>query len=145
MNYRRNVIVPNVSWGMGFQHECDMIVMDVKKRLTEVEIKVTKSDLMADFKKPHGHRSAIIGRLIYAVPTKLLETAKEVIPGDAGLIEAYVSRAGRLKARWIRVVKHKKCRELRESEVHTLYRLAAIRTWTLKKHLNNLQTRTKNG
>ena len=47
---RRNVIVPNVSWGIfrpgiGQLHEIDLLVLSGSNYATEVEIKVTKADL----------------------------------------------------------------------------------------------------
>ena len=48
---RRNVIVPNVWWGWGLRHECDLVVMTKTGYAYEVEIKVSRSDLKADLKK----------------------------------------------------------------------------------------------
>ena len=37
-NYRRHLIVPNVSWGFGV-HECDLLVISPSGYATEIEIK----------------------------------------------------------------------------------------------------------
>jgi hypothetical protein len=73
IGYRNHTIVPNVSWGLGLRHECDMLVLDKKGQFTEIEIKISLADLKADFKKPHGHASKIITRLVYAIPKDMLE------------------------------------------------------------------------
>ena len=43
-NYRANLIVPNISWGLGL-HECDLLVLTSSGYATEIEIKVSKADL----------------------------------------------------------------------------------------------------
>jgi hypothetical protein len=49
---RRHIIVPNIYWGLGFGHELDMLVCNMKtKYCTEIEIKISKSDILADKKK----------------------------------------------------------------------------------------------
>lgn len=50
-NYRMNVIVPNVSWGLGLRCECDLLIVSQRRYATEIEIKVSKSDIKADKKK----------------------------------------------------------------------------------------------
>ena len=88
LNPRLNAIVPNVSWGLGLRHECDLLVLDARNRFTEIELKVSKADLKRDFQKPHGHSSDFISRLVYAVPLELLETAIELVPKQHGIIVA---------------------------------------------------------
>ncbi len=89
LNIRRNLIVPNVSWGMFLGaralHECDLLCLTKSGYATEIEIKVSKSDLMKDKHKEHGHVHNHIARFYYAVPKKLEETALQVIPERAGL------------------------------------------------------------
>jgi hypothetical protein len=46
---RSHIIVPNVSWGL-MMYECDLLVMPKSGHLYEVEIKVSKGDLIADKK-----------------------------------------------------------------------------------------------
>lgn len=83
-NPRQNLIVPNVSWGM-FNHECDLIVVSAAGLIREIEIKVSKSDLIKDAEKWHGHRDNMISRLYFAIPKKL-EKHIEYIPNHAGII-----------------------------------------------------------
>lgn len=49
LNFRVYTIVPNVSWGLGLGHECDLLALDQQRRFTEIEIKISKSDLVRDF------------------------------------------------------------------------------------------------
>ena len=84
---RRNIIVPNVSWGMNIGlHECDLLCLSASNYATEVEIKVSKSDLKKDNDKGHGHFHNHIKYLYFAVPEKLVEFALQHIPERAGLL-----------------------------------------------------------
>ncbi|MBT9170538.1 MAG: hypothetical protein DDT18_00881 [Actinobacteria bacterium] len=83
-NPRVNLIVPNISWGM-FLHECDMLIVTKNNYAYEVEIKTTKSDLVADQKKRHNHSNKKIKKLYFAIPDYLLQYA-EYIPDHAGII-----------------------------------------------------------
>lgn len=82
---RQNTIVPNVSWGMGLGHECDILMVTPAGICTEIEIKVTASDLRNDAKKPHKHISNDIHYLSFCVPDYLAELALDTIPENVGL------------------------------------------------------------
>lgn len=90
-NPRQNIIVPNVSWGIHDEryrslHECDLLVLSGSSYATEIEIKVSKADLLKDMEKRHGHVHNMIRRFYYAVPDDLIEVAEASIPERAGLI-----------------------------------------------------------
>lgn len=77
---RNNIIVPNVSWGM-LDYEADLLIMNKTGYVTEIEIKRSWSDFLADFKKDeHAHKSEIIYQFWYCVPSKCIEKLKEVYP-----------------------------------------------------------------
>lgn len=86
---RRNIVVPNVSWGMvtdnGTLHECDIVVLTPCGYATEIEIKISKGDLLQDMNKRHCHKHNLIRKFYYAVPEKLKQIALDVIPERAGL------------------------------------------------------------
>jgi len=67
---RSHLVVPNVSWGF-LNHEADLLVMSKAKLLTEIEIKRSWSDFIADFKKDHDHSHPLIARFYYAVPSSI--------------------------------------------------------------------------
>lgn len=136
IGYRANVIVPNVSWGLGLRHECDLLVLDALGRFTEVEIKISKADLKADFKKGHGHKSKIISRLIYAVPDELIDTCMELIPDRCGIIAVSSTPYG-FKARWVKQCRHKVVELPSPGTIKDFYRLGCMRIWSLKQHNNN--------
>jgi hypothetical protein len=132
-NYRQNLIVPNVFWGWDLRHEADLIVVSRSGYATEIEIKISKSDLVKDFRKGHRHYSPKISRLYYAVPESLIETVKELAPATAGIISVspkkkacFVRRAKALPGR----------RVITENERMKLLELAAMRIWSLKHHNN---------
>lgn len=78
-----NLIVPNVR-GIGL-HECDLLVVSNAGYAWEVEIKISKADLIKDKEKKHGHSSSKIKYLYFAIPDYLLDCL-EHIPERAGII-----------------------------------------------------------
>lgn len=148
LNWRIYTIVPNVSWGLGLNHECDMLALDQKGRFTEIEIKVTASDLKADFKKTHDHSSKYIGRLIYAMPEAMVEKYSDIIPPHCGIISVGVIKLNKyrnsdlityqtLAAKWVRNAKHNKYTEVVPVEKKLKFMsLGCMRIWDLKRHNN---------
>ena len=65
---RTNLVVPNVSWGFFSEHEADLVVVTKAGYLTEVEIKRSWTDFLADFKKRFYHADPRIAKFYYAVP-----------------------------------------------------------------------------
>lgn len=128
---KQNLVIPNVSWGFGI-HECDLLVMTKTKYLYEVEIKVSKADLIKDKDKYHSHISNKIRKLYFAIPEEL-EQHVEHIPERAGIILVGKYTNG-----------HTWCRKLREARVNNiapkigiddaykLARLGSLRIWSLK-------------
>jgi len=145
-NYRVNLIVPNVSWGMSI-HECDLLIVSQAGYLTEVEIKVTKADLKADAKKWHGHESRIIKRLFFALPD-YLENCIDMVPERAGIILVrpkdnvrgvypYRPRCKEIRP----AQRNKAAGKLGDTDRYKVARLGALRIWNLKRKLVPAQTR----
>ncbi|MDQ5929183.1 MAG: hypothetical protein QG594_961 [Bacteroidota bacterium] len=100
-NFRQNLIVPNISNMMDLvAFETDMLVISKSGYATGFEIKVSKADLKADFKKPQHRKLKDISHFgntgmeryfgkfkyfYYAVPLELKEIALELIPDFCGL------------------------------------------------------------
>lgn len=137
LNFRVYTVVPNVSWGLGLGHECDLLAMDQNQKFTEIEIKTSKADLKRDFDKPHGHRSKYITRLVFAVPEALVADAAKLIPDDAGLICVYWHQSGaaRYKARWVIKKRHKQAPPVPDRFCLKFMALGCMRIWTLKQKL----------
>ena len=137
---RQHIVVPNVSWGF-FNHECDLFFIRKSGYGFEVEIKRSKSDMLADFKKKHGHkdRANRIVQLYYAFPIELLPKVEELVPKECGIIT--VERHGdRQYARMHRDAKRKKgAKQLTQKEQLQIARLGTLRIWTLKEKLNILK------
>jgi len=136
LNYRQNLIVPNVYWGFGpDMHECDLVMLSRAGYVTEIEIKVTRQDLRKDRFKAHGHRNIRIKYLYFAIPT-YLEPAIEFIPERAGVIsvepdrkDGYGPRCKRIRA----PERQKSARKATDKERYQLARLGALRIWNLKR------------
>ena len=141
---RQNIIVPNISWGFQWMHECDMFIVTKAGIATEVEIKITKADLLADFKKGHDHkdRAGRITYFYYAMPETLYEKVKDLIPPEAGILtcergswegaSAYIREKRKPE-------KRKNTRKLTPEEQLKIAWLGTMRIWSLKEKIIKLQ------
>jgi hypothetical protein len=134
---RRNLIVPNVWWGLELNHECDLFVLNKAGFAYEVEIKVTRADIKADLKKRDHHESKKIRRLYFAIPAKL-KGSIDLIPEHAGVLIVGVSGA----VAKIREAKlNPDARPLTEKEKFKLGHLGTMRIWKLRTALYDLAKR----
>ena len=138
LNLKANIIVPNVRYGMDFQHECDIFMITKSGYGYEVEIKISKQDLMRDFKKKNGHKSNKIGRLFYAMP-EYMEDCISLIPEYAGILIAKRCD-GKVECYKVRNAKKTSSYRFTEKEQMHLARLGTMRIWKLKKLINAIQT-----
>lgn len=124
------VIVPNVSWGL-LRYEADMLLLTRSGYAWEVEIKVSRADLLRDKKKKHQHDSPKVKRLWFAIP-ECLTSSIDDIPERAGVL--VVDGEGYIKP--VRQpVPNPDARKLSQSEQFQLARLGALRIWSLKSKL----------
>lgn len=148
-DFRRNLIVPGITPVSGLvPFEVDMFVLTTSSMAYGIEIKTSKSDLRADFKKSHQKRLSlsefsvldmqrVFGKFkyfLYAVPESMVEYALEVIPDFFGVIKckrvndrvyASIARPPLLlhKYKWS------------DSERYEVARLGAMRVYNLKKRI----------
>ena len=141
-DFRKNLIVPNISWGLFLNqrvmHECDLMVLTNSNYLWEVEIKISKSDLVADKKKRHGHHNPNIKRLYFAIP-EYLENCIEHIPERAGII--LVAKRTRVLCREIKKPRIDIGYQLTEKEKLKVAMLGAMRIWGLKNKVVKLHSK----
>jgi len=142
-NSRINVIIPNVHWGLGLAYEADLLIVSPNRCVTEVEIKISRSDIKKDLsKKCYAHRSRKIHKFFYAVPENLIDC--EYLPEDCGLImvsdkpskksKAINKRSDRCKI--IRPPRfNRKAVKLNDKELNHLLHLGCMRIWSLKEKL----------
>ena len=139
LNWRTNIIVPNISWSF-FNHECDLLRLSKAGFATEIEIKISKADLIKDNGKRHGHYHKKIKHLYFAIPGYLQDHI-EHIPNHAGIIIVDSEKLIDLRYHTTH-----KCRILRAptkqsdyiftaGERLRLLELMAMRIWGLKKKL----------
>ncbi len=125
-----NIVVPNVSWGLGL-HECDLLRVTPSNWATEVEIKISKADLIKDKEKTHGHYSNKIKYLYFAVPAKLEDIALKEMPKRAGLL---VCGKDNVTVQEIRKpTLNKNARKLTDKEVEKLKYLGCLRILSMKR------------
>jgi hypothetical protein len=164
-NLRRNVVVPNVSFGL-LEYEADFVSMSKSGYLTEVEIKRSWEDFRKDFKKKHMHDDPRIAYFYYCVPKSIayrvmdalyfVEPAntirkyritgiKEGVPTNAGLITYDNHDWQGNKCKWIDIDfmaiagRRKAARKLTDQEQLKLAHLGCMRLWDLKKKISKLQ------
>ena len=137
-DHRINIIIPNISTGMHLNHEADLLILNPNGYATEIEIKVSSSDIKADAMKNHHHRSRKIKKFYYAVPKNLKDC--QDLPKDCGLIcvddnlNCTTIRAPRLNTKAVKFT---------DKEIMHLLHLGCMRIWNLKEKILNLQTYCK--
>jgi len=152
LNYRVNLVAPNVSWGM-FTHECDLIRLTPSGDCTEIEIKVDLSDLKKDKDKAHLHRDGNgygvnkIKYLYFAIPD-YLERHIEYIPEMAGILVVKEEMKDWydkpiLRVNEIRKPKKQSDYKFTEKQRTKLLELLAMRIWKLKIKLSKEKDKDK--
>lgn len=135
-NPRLNLIVPNVSWGMNINYEIDLLIVSQSNYCTEVEIKVSASDIKKDLSKHQAHSASFVKLFYYAVPEKLKDDKN--LPEDCGLI--IVNEKGRCEV--VRAPRlNKKAGKISDIQCSKLQRLCCMRVWSLKEKVYRLSSR----
>lgn len=82
-DFRKNIVAFNVNgWSerLPIFHECDMLVCSKSGYLTEIEIKRSWSDFLADFNKKHKHEPrGLIKYFYYCVPDSIYEKVRDYL------------------------------------------------------------------
>lgn len=142
-DWRKNLIVPNVSWGAGL-HECDMLILSKSGCATEIEIKTSRADLKRDAGKEHQHGMKVsepgdppwrpsgvdkIKYLYFALPEKICNCQViHMIPEQAGIIT--VAEYGFIDI--VRKPIDKSKYKFDDKEMYNIARLGTMRIWKLK-------------
>ena len=145
------VIVPRISgnnwwldteadpmiWKNIVNHECDMLIVTKNRYLTEVEIKISLSDLKADFKKKHQHKDENIKNFYYAFPAEMKEKAIELIPEEAGILIAIKKHLNSgYEYRDIECYRkpkiNKEAKPINDIVLSKIYRLGYLRYWNYR-------------
>lgn len=144
--YRQNIVVPNISWGM-LNHEADIIVLNKSGYLTEVEIKRSWADFLADFRKSHTHDDDLISWKYYAVPESIIDKCKqklsEIDPLKKWGLLKYSEFMNECYVDLIyypgNKTEHSIGKKLNSNDQFQLARLGAMRTWALKRKIIKFQ------
>lgn len=143
------VIVPKISgnnwwfdsetmlWKNIVNHECDMLIVTKNHYLTEIEIKISLSDLKADFKKKHQHKDENIKNFYYAFPEEMKEKAIELIPEKAGILIAVKKHLNSgYEYRDIECYRkpkiNKEAKPINDIVLSRIYRLGYLRYWNYR-------------
>lgn len=144
-DWRRNVVVPNLSWGMGLGFEIDLGVLSDSDWLTEVEIKISIADLKQDAKK-YRHRleaspsaESTIRRKFFALPHEInqkrfnYDRGTTPIPEGCGLIIVSGAPNGDVAKIETEAPIRQGARKLRADEREKMLRLGYIRFWAQRE------------
>lgn len=162
---RHLVIVPNCNWT---GHECDLLVVTQKLLVIDVEIKISRSDLKADFGKDkwyHNWDFAIDGpwtgrsqdrrrrdvprrvwKHYYCMPASIWKPELlETIPAASGVL--LLTAAGTdVQIRSIRPATASRTAEKLSPEAAIdIARLASLRMWDSYRKLEQQTSRSRNG
>lgn len=135
---RRWVVVPNVSWGWGLNHEADLIAVSQSGWADEIEIKIDAGDLRNDYVKEKWSRpfDDRIKRFWFAVPELLLEIATALVRPEHGIIVAKPGSKATASLPIARVVRRaqprKTARKVTNQELCKLLHLGVMRYWDLR-------------
>jgi len=147
---RLHIVVPKLSYGFDWIHECDLFFIQRNGYAFEVEIKRSKADLLADFKKGHNHidKKNRIKELYFAIPFKLYESCKDIIPKNAGILvcDKWLHDDGRIIVNVCtkrQAIKVKGARKLTLEEQLRVAKLGTMRIWSLKEKLIKLENERK--
>lgn len=126
-----------IIWKNIVNHECDMLIVTKNCYLTEVEIKISLSDLKADFKKEHQHKDENIKNFYYAFPEEMKEKAIELIPEGAGILIAVKKHLNSgYEYRDIECYRKPKINKLakpiNDKVLSMIYRLGYLRYWNYR-------------
>lgn len=130
-DFVKNVIVPNLSYGM-FPYELDLCVLNKSMYASEVEIKISRSDLKNDLKKYHKHdlNYNLIKNLWFAIPRKIFSSI-EFIPERAGVF--IVEQNGRVVVHR-KPIANRSAKRWNYEQAYKLARLGNMRHWNMRRN-----------
>jgi len=142
LNFRANIIVPNISWGLNL-HECDLLVVRRSGLAVEVEIKTSIADFKKDFTKKHRHSDHRISQMYWAFPEEVFKTnwsfIESMIDPSAGvlIVKKYVNQLDHIQyhVETVRNADMINRYKWTEGEKMKLLRLGTIRNFGLKKKI----------
>jgi len=134
--FRSHYVVPNVHYGLGFNHELDLLVISPVTFIgTEVEIKVSKGDLKRDLEKKHHHFDFRIRQLYFAGPRTLEGAFHEYAPKEAGIITVIPQVVCGSTRYYCSIRRNAKVNKsfipFKPKEIEQLLRLGNMRYWSL--------------
>jgi hypothetical protein len=129
-DYRKGIVVPNVSYGFGLDYEADLVHINASNYMTEIEIKVSKQDYLNDKLKAKWKKGLDkkVRYFYYAVPTELIATVMADLDPNHGLIEVYVHR-NRFRSKIIKKALKIGSTKLTQDDIINLTRLSVMRFW----------------
>ena len=136
-NFRKNIIVPKVSWGYFATHEADLLICSKFGYLTEIEIKRSWSDFLADFKKNTTHNEGKVMWKYFAVPVSICDNVKQYLTDNDFVDWGVISYTDGCYFKIERVpnnsTAHDKAKKLTAEEQLKIARLGCMRYWSSER------------
>lgn len=135
-NKRQCLFVPNASWGL-FDYELDLAIMSKDGYVTEIEIKRSWEDFLADFKKKHTHNDEKVYYFYYCVPEAIVSKVCDYIEQhfedekERPAVFCFTEEGLIVRTRTGSVFRPGKHRKLFLEEKYQLARLGVFRFWEL--------------
>ena len=133
-NFQQNIIVPKVSYGYFATHEADLLICSKFGYLTEIEIKRSWTDFLADFKKNTTHDECKVMWKYFAVPASISEKVIQHIMSnnfvDWGVISFTDNCILKIERTPNNITKHDKEKKLTAEEQLKIARLGCMRYWS---------------
>mgnify|MGYP006943684804 CR=1 FL=1 len=125
-------LLPNVSYGLGLNFECDLLYITKNRYAHEYELKISKNDIIQDKDKrrhifSHINDTKIRSRT-FVIPVDLMDCTN-LIPEKCGIIIVNPNSTCVLTRK---AKNNTKARQLTYEEVLHLGNLAAMRLWKFK-------------
>lgn len=136
---RKNLCVPNVSWGLGIDYEADLLVITKSGYCTEYEIKRSYSDFLADMKKDEcAHKAPWVYKFFYVIPLGIKDKVLKYFEDKGVETPAIICYSEDKKLSYCGGFSYVKGgRKMFLEEILKVARLGTLRYWNLRNKLGN--------
>lgn len=136
-----NLVLPNITMkgSEGGNYEADLIYINKRRYVSEVEIKISISDFRADFKKKIYHNSDIVRQFYYLFPDDLYRENGEkierlIMESDAGIMTVRNFRGRCVKIRRKATIR-RSVEPIKETKLLELMYIGCMKWYTVEDRM----------
>lgn len=136
---RKNLCVPNVSWGLNIDYEADLLIITKSGYCTEYEIKRSYSDFLADMKKNEcAHKAPWVYKFFYVIPLGIKDKALKYFEYKGIEAPAIICYSEDKKLSYCGGISYAKGgRKMFLEEILKVARLGTLRYWNFRNRVGN--------